>query len=435
ADQTATISGTLAISSGATAYIYVRYDLANGTTYPTGGATVNWGIAAAGDVVSDGTESGSGTLAGTQTVRPNVTSISYPQASDGGRNGDTFSVSGAGFGTVCASFAAKIQETALTCVSANNTIATTTIPSGQTTTYGGTGTNGLLVTVGGAADDARQTFYVYPFINNVASTTISNADRESASIILTNSTANNARFGSSGSPTVVFTGGFGSVNATVTSWADTSVTITVPTGIANNVYLGDITLTRNATDGNKADNAYDSNGFRILPTIATSSPINLKGGRGETIGIGGDHLCQSGTCPTAFSAADSVNFNGGSVTSGASAWTDTYIPSVVIPATANDGNMYATSSTSYGSNNLNYDIKFGPSTPTGSSGGGSNNPALSGTAFSDSAGDSDTHYKTTWQIAHNTDADWLTPEWTRTSGAAEVGTTVNTTNGTFANGD
>ncbi|HAS84804.1 MAG TPA: hypothetical protein DCS23_01875, partial [Candidatus Yonathbacteria bacterium] len=73
-DQTATVSGTLAISDGATAYIYARYDLANGAVYPTGGATVNFQIAASTDVVSDATESGSGTLVGTQTVRPNVTS-------------------------------------------------------------------------------------------------------------------------------------------------------------------------------------------------------------------------------------------------------------------------------------------------------------------------------------------------------------------------
>ncbi|KKT36203.1 MAG: hypothetical protein UW27_C0012G0001, partial [Parcubacteria group bacterium GW2011_GWA1_44_13] len=83
-DQTATVSGTLAISDGATAYIYARYDLANGAVYPTGGATVNFQITASTDVVSDATESGSGTLAGTQTVKPQITS--YTNSTESGLN-------------------------------------------------------------------------------------------------------------------------------------------------------------------------------------------------------------------------------------------------------------------------------------------------------------------------------------------------------------
>ena len=76
----------------------MRYDLANGTTYPIGGATANFQIAAAGDVVSDGTESGSGTLAGTQTVLPTADSVTYAVSPDGGRTGDTATISGKGFG-------------------------------------------------------------------------------------------------------------------------------------------------------------------------------------------------------------------------------------------------------------------------------------------------------------------------------------------------
>ncbi|MEK7087130.1 MAG: fibronectin type III domain-containing protein, partial [Patescibacteria group bacterium] len=240
---------------------------------------------------------------------------------------------------------------------------TTTIPSGQTTTYGGTGTNGLLVTVGGAADDARQTFYVYPFINNVASTTISNADRENASIVLTNSTANNARFGSSTSPTVDFTGGFGSVSASVTSWSDTSVTITVPTGIANNVYLGDITLTRNATDGNKADNAYDSNGFRILPRILSTNPTNPV--KTENVEIVGDHLCQAGSasCPSAFDVDNKITFYNGVDATNFISWNNTSATTTV-PATAQSGNLVLKSN-GYDSNALNITLaSTAPNSPS-----------------------------------------------------------------------
>ncbi|KKR91493.1 MAG: hypothetical protein UU43_C0005G0024, partial [Candidatus Falkowbacteria bacterium GW2011_GWA2_41_14] len=109
------------------------------------------------------------------------------------------------------------------------------------------------------------------------------------------------------------------------------------------------------------------------------------------------------------------------------------------PATATDGNLIvksdsANGGTVYDSNSYSYNVKFGPSVPTGSSAGGSNNPTLSGAAFSDGT-DGDTHQKTTWQIAHNSDGDWITPEWIRTSGTAEIGITVNDANGTFQNGD
>ena len=81
-------------------------------------------------------------------------------------------------------------------------------------------------------------------------------------------------------------------------------------------------------------------------------------------------------------------------------------------------------------------MKFGPSTPTGSSAGGSNNPTLSGTAFSDGTDGDTTHSKTTWQIAHNTDADWATPEWSRITTTGLISAVVNTTDGgAFANGD
>ncbi len=451
ADQTAIINGALTVFASQTAYIYVRYDLANGAVYPIGGATVNWQIAAASDVVSDGTESGSGTLAGTQTVLPNVTSItSYPDATQlGGKVSQTVSLAGAGFGTTCnvaGGNKVSIGAYDLSCTSATFTNTTISIPiDSGINVYGGTGANGLLVTIGSTADDARQEYHVLPSINQVNTPSISNAARIAENITFTNSTASAAKFGAT-KGTVTFSGGFGSVSVPSgdITWADTSITVVVPTAIADNVYLGDITITRAADANSKTATAYGGNAFRILPRIISTTPVNLKGGRGGTIAIAGDHLCQSGaaSCPTVFDVNNKVSFIGGDVTSGASTWTNTSIPSIVIPATATDGNLNITSrdtggAINYVSNNLTYDIKFAPITPTGSSGGGSNNPTLSGSAFSDSSDSpADSHSKTQWQLAHNTDADWATPEWSRITATGLISAVVDTSDsGAFANGD
>jgi len=75
-----------------------------------------------------------------------------------------------------------------------------------------------------------------------------------------------------------------------------------------------------------------------------------------------------------------------------------------------------------------------PNTPTnvspsaGQTGAGLN-PDLVGSAFSDPEGNS--HIDTQWQV--DDDSDFSSPVWTRTAGAGETNTTINTTNGTFAN--
>ncbi|MEK7593363.1 MAG: hypothetical protein AAB464_01425, partial [Patescibacteria group bacterium] len=331
--------------------VYVVFNVASSTS---GGQTIDLEITASADFTLQNSTTKAGTypvqLSGSTTIRPNVTSINYPVGSDGGRNGDTFAIYGAGFGAACGSISAQIAGLTLTCVSANNTVATTTIPSGQTTTYGGT--NQLLMTVGGTADNASSTFYIYPFINNVASTTISNADRESASIILTNSTANNARFGATqGSGGVNFTGGFGTIAASIVSWSDTSVTVTVPTAISDSVYLGDITLTQGSGTGGKQDNAYDSNGFRILPRILSTNPTNpIKTDNAQIVG---DHLCQAGSasCPSAFDVDNKITFYNGVDATNFISWNNTSATTTV-PATAQSGNLVLKSN-GYDSNALN----------------------------------------------------------------------------------
>lgn len=77
--ETATVSGSLAISSGVTYYFYVRSDLKSGTpTYPKGGQTIDFDISANGDVVVSGSSLKTGapvSLAGTITVLPDAITV------------------------------------------------------------------------------------------------------------------------------------------------------------------------------------------------------------------------------------------------------------------------------------------------------------------------------------------------------------------------
>ena len=357
--------------------VYVVFDLALNAV---GGQAIDFEITSASDFTLQNSTAKAGTypvaLSGSTTIRPTVSDVTDSSLADGGRNGETFTITGAGFGTACGSVSVQVEGTALTCNSANNTTISATIPSGQTTTYGGTGASGMLVTVGGAPDDARQTYYIYPSVNLVSTPSVSNAAREGESITLTNSTANNARFGST-QGTVDFTGGFGTVSASIVSWGSTSIEVTVPTGIGDTVYLGDIRITRASDAGSKTDLAYDSNGFRVLPRITGFTPGN--GEVGATVQVDGNHFCQSGTCPTgtegatdgdlvnapAFTTNDRVTFTSSVVANwwGTGGWTATAM-NTQVPSGSVTGNVILKSN-GYDSNNSIFTIDIPtPTTPT-----------------------------------------------------------------------
>lgn len=441
------VSGSLGISSGTTYYFYVRFDLINGANNPDGGETVQFEITNNADVVSGATETGAPkTMAGTTTVRPNTTSFSNstePALTDGARETQTISVSGYGFGTTCnvgTGSKVSIGANDLSCTGAtfNKTTITIAVDAAlPDTNNGGTGASGLLITIGATADDVRQTFYVYPDVTSLTvPTAVTDAAREyNAADSDGVFTVNGTHFGAAGTVTILGSTGTQQTTATCTGTAyqATCVGLQVPTAIADGSYTGNIVLTRTADS--KTDTYA---GFRVLPRIASTAPINLKGGRGDTISVAGDHLCQSGSCPTAFSATNKVSFNGGEVTSGSSTWTDTSIPSVVIPGTAIDGNLNITSNTSYPSNNLTYNIKFAPTTPTNSAPtngatGESKNPTLTASNFDDGT-DGDTHSDSQWQIT-KLSGDYTAGNkvWEDTLATAQVTIVVNSTNGTFTN--
>lgn len=451
--QAANVVGSLVISSAATQYFYVRFDLVNGAANPAGGETVNFQIAANADVVTVGAPTKTGspvTLAGTTTFRPNATSTTFGAGeTDGGRSGESITISGFGFGVAPAlSRANCIGAVDTGCVRFTVGGAATVI-DGDVTTWSNTSIaftiNAAIATEGGAAalevvagsqaDATKLPFFVYPKITDVTNpTAATNAAREfnasdSDGII----TVSGNHFGTAGTVTVLTVTATQQTTAicTVTAYQATCVGIQIPTAIANNSYLGNIVLTR--TSDSKTD-TFGGGAYRILPRIISTGPVNLKAGQGDTgVSIAGDHLCQSGTCPIAFSVADSANFTGGSVTTGASAWTHTSVPSITIPATAIDGALNVISNTSYTSNNLTYDIKFAPATPTNSAPanlatGVSQTPTLTSSVFSDGT-DGDIHIATNWRITKTAgDYTALQIVWTRTSVAAETTIIANAAN-------
>lgn len=470
ASQTATFSAALTLTSGTTYYFYVGYDLASGTpTYPKGGQTVSFQIAANGDVVSDGDETGAPqTLAGTQTVLPNATSVSYTSG-DGGVSGDSITISGKGFGAPTAANRNDCTTATVDYGCVKFTVGgTASVPTSDFTAWSNTSIvfvgSTTLATEGGAsaievrtanqADATKLTYYFYP---KITGTTVCNkatytpwpadAARQYSSgdsncpngLKDGNVQLNGDHFGTAGTITLIGTTTTQAVvgsNCSSSAYTSTCAMVQTPTDIANATYTGSFILTRSS---DSKTSTYT--GFRILPRIASTGPTNLKGARGDTISFTGDHLCQSGTCPTSNGSSSYATFVGGNVYSGASTWTNTSNPTVVIPGAATDGTTTIVSNTSYSANDLTYDVKFKPDVssstgrlPANGATAQSQNLTITGTSFTDGT-DGDIHVAANLELARNADPDYSTPEWTRTSGSAETSTTVNTTNGTFANDD
>ena len=350
ASETATTTGTLAISAGATAYIYVRYDLtvASPLDYPRGGETVNFQIASPGNVLSDAVETGSGTLAGTQTVLPVIDS--YTNSTEAGLNWaasctgcgarigggagfrQTVVISGYGFGADpglgsrdTATNKVEVVGTATTMLtddaSANTnvsawsntsiTIRTDTAITGNADTDWGTnfgGASALKVTAGGQAIVTNLNFYIFPQITSITQPSGFPADSareynaaDSDGVV----TLNGTRFGTGstgGSVTIL------SNSANTTSWGNTSITAQVPAAISNSIYTGNVAMTQGTGSNNKT-HTYTTTGFRVLPRITGNSPTS--GLVGDTIQLLGDHFCQTGTCPVSpnrSSATDNAKF-------------------------------------------------------------------------------------------------------------------------------
>ncbi|KKW14491.1 MAG: hypothetical protein UY55_C0008G0006 [Candidatus Jorgensenbacteria bacterium GW2011_GWB1_50_10] len=350
--EAATVSGSLVVNSGTTYYFYVRFDLAKTSTYPKGGQGIDFQIAANADVVSGGTVTKTGApvtltsaastcATATQTcVKPNATGSTFGSGlSDGARSTESITISGFGFGVApvgsrgnCAG-AVDTGCVRLT-VGGNATVDTGDVSAWSNTSISLT-VNAALASYGGASamevvsgsqsDATKITYYIYPNITGMA-TCSAGGDRDSAcgtnaaqeylagdtfGLIQLNGDHFNTTAG-----TVQFTGGFGTIAATVhgtaegpctvAGWGATgmgsSVCVEVNATISNTVYDGTVTLTRTG------DSKTDVIDLHILPRIASNTPTATT--VGSVVQIDGDHLCQTGTCPPTPPTTDYIAYFG-----------------------------------------------------------------------------------------------------------------------------
>ncbi len=245
------------------------------------------------------------------------------------------------------------------------------------------GTSALTVTAGGATSNGLN-FYVFPQITGVRSCDSlgfpvgSKAREYNASDAacpngLTDGEVflDGTRFGTSatgGSVTIV------GVAAATGSWSNTLIRAQVPASIADSTYTGNLIVQQGDGSNNKT-HTYTTTGFRILPRIISNTPASDI--VGNVIQIDGNHLCQSGTCPSSPpTAGDKVEFGTTAALStdfvttpnctGASKWSHTQT-CVKVPAGTPIGSQptKVTSNTSYTSNTMAFTVQSStPNDPT-----------------------------------------------------------------------
>ncbi len=392
--EAATVSGSLALVAGTTYYFYVRTDLINGANDPAGGETIDFQIAANADVVTSIVSTKSGapvSLAGTTTVKPNATAVTYQVNSDGGRSGYSATVTGNGFGvapvgsrgdcagavnTGCVQFIVDGTATVATGdVSdwANRSVSFTV----NSALASNGGASAVQVSAGAQADATPLTFYIYPSITGIIDDFggVNDTAREydASDNAADNATAdlkdgeiqiNGDHFGSAGTVTLLGQTGTQAVVGTRCSssaYTSTCIVVQVPTSIGdgaggNGDYVGDVVVTR--TSDSKTNTFA---GFRVLPRITSfSAPVS----EGDPVTVTGNHFCQTGTCPTAFSAGvDGVVFTSYATSTIFTSWSATAMATVV-PTGAVTGNVVLTSN-SYPSNGKSFTVLSNtPSSPT-----------------------------------------------------------------------
>jgi hypothetical protein len=372
--EAGTVSGSLLMTSGTTYYFYIRLDVKSGTpTYPKGGQTIGFQIAAIGDIGTVGTPVVTNVpvaMDGTTTVRPNATGTTFGTGlADGGRSGESIVISGFGFGVATAganrsNCAGGVDVGCVRFVVGGNA----TVGNADVTAWSNTsitfsinaslasdgGTSGLEVVSGSQGDATPQTFFIYPNITGMTTCT-SGSGRD-------NVCGTNAAMEYSGSDTfgliqlngdhfkasagtVAFTGAFGSVAGTVHAtsegacavggWTSTSVCVEVSSGISDTINSGTVTLTRSG------DSKTDVTNLQVLPRITSNTPTS--GAVGGVVVIDGNHFCQTGTCPASPPSADYIVYFGstqaatsdfvatGSCTGQGASWSNTKI-CVKVPA-------------------------------------------------------------------------------------------------------
>lgn len=223
--------------------------------------------------------------------------------------------------------------------------------------YGGA--SALTVTAGGGTSGGLN-FYVFPQITSVTVPVGFGADTaREYSVSDTDGviTLNGTRFGSpQGTGSVTILGS----TATINSWATTSIAVQIPTAIADTTNTGNISMTQGTGTSGKT-HTY-ANTLRILPRITGFTPTS--GAEGGAVAVNGNHFCQTGTCPGAFSAGvNDVVFTSAVSATTFTSWTATAMTTAV-PTGAVTGNVVLKSN-SFASNALSFTVLSNtPASPT-----------------------------------------------------------------------
>jgi hypothetical protein len=256
---------------------------------------------------------------------PDATSVSTTVNGDGGRSGDSITITGSNFGTVSAGSRASCNGAAGTgCIQfvvggtdtvpdANitawsNTSITFTVPS---TINSNGGASALQVWAANASDTTPLTFYIYPNISAVVSIGTNAARTYNASDTDGTILLSGDHFGTTtGTSTILgilsTLHNSTSTSCSISGFASTTACFEVPSTITSSTYSGTIILNR-ASDSKQATTS-----LSILPRITSTSPTSTYAG--QVLQIVGDHFCQpSGTCPVSPNRSTSttnVSFGG-----------------------------------------------------------------------------------------------------------------------------
>ncbi|MBW6441226.1 hypothetical protein K0B03_04360, partial [Patescibacteria group bacterium] len=203
---------------------------------------------------------------------------------DGGRSSQQITISGSSFGTGPSdgiNNAVKIGTYIVpdeNVISWNDATIIFSIPS-ATSTYGGTGTNGLIIRASGLDDSSPQNFYIYPNITSIST----NSEQ-----IGTNITVFGDHFQTLSGSIII-----NSQSATIIGgWNETSLTVRTPGQEGAGNISGKIQIIRNDT---KTSNQFpnDPTNFSILaPSVSSSNPASATTGQSsvsiEFTGLGID---------------------------------------------------------------------------------------------------------------------------------------------------
>ena len=258
-------------------------------TVPTGATT--------GNVVVTVSGSASNGKSFTVVAAPSITSLSPTSAAVG----TSITVTGTGFGTTQGSGTVSFNGTQGTPTSWNSTTIKVPVPTGATT--------GNVVVHTSGVNSNGKAFTVLPTPNISGLSTTSG-------VVGTAVTISGTNFGSpQGSSTVKFNG----TTATTTTWTNTSIATTVPTGASS----GNIVVTVSGVPSNGvAFTVY------VTPSITSLSP---------TSGAIGTSVTVTGSGFQSTQGTSSVTFNG--VPATPTSWNSTQIKAPV-PAGAATGNVF-----------------------------------------------------------------------------------------------